>query len=50
MKLFKIRGGVHPEDRKHLAANQAIEDLPLAPLLHVPLQQHIGNPDRKSVV
>ncbi len=43
MKLFNIRGGVHPEDRKHLAADQAIEDLPLAPLLHVALQQHIGN-------
>ncbi|WP_295391977.1 electron transport complex subunit RsxC [uncultured Thiodictyon sp.] len=49
MKLFKIRGGVHPEDRKHLAANQAIEDLPLAPLLHVPLQQHIGNPATPAV-
>ena len=48
-KLFKIRGGVHPEDRKHLAANQSIEDLPLAPLLHVPLQQHIGNPATPAV-
>ncbi len=49
MKLFKIRGGVHPEDRKHLAADQAIEDLPLPPLLHVPLQQHIGNPATPAV-
>ncbi|MCU7810652.1 MAG: RnfABCDGE type electron transport complex subunit C [Candidatus Thiodiazotropha sp. (ex Notomyrtea botanica)] len=44
MKLFKIRGGVHPEDRKRLSANQMIEALPLAPLLHIPLQQHIGAP------
>ena len=49
MKLFKISGGVHPEDRKHLAAEQAIEDLPLAPLLHVPLQQHIGTPAMPAV-
>lgn len=44
MKLFKIRGGVHPEDRKALANQQPIQDLPLPPLLHVPLQQHIGSP------
>ncbi len=43
-KLFKIRGGVHPEDRKHFSADQAIETLPLSPLLHIPLQQHIGAP------
>lgn len=42
MKLFRIRGGVHPEDRKHLAADQPIIDLPLPPLLHIPVQQHIG--------
>lgn len=44
MKLFRIRGGVHPQDRKQLSAEQAIENLPLAPLLHIPLQQHIGAP------
>jgi hypothetical protein len=42
MKLFKIRGGVHPEDRKGLSAEVAIEDLPLPPRLHIPLQQHVG--------
>ncbi|MCG6860907.1 MAG: electron transport complex subunit RsxC [Chromatiaceae bacterium] len=42
MRLFKIRGGVHPEDRKTLSANRPIEDLGLPPLLHIPLQQHIG--------
>ena len=41
-KLFKIRGGVHPDDRKGLSAGQAIETLPMPPLLHIPLQQHIG--------
>ncbi len=43
-KLFKIRGGVHPDDRKSLSAGQAIEPLPMPELLHIPLQQHIGAP------
>ena len=42
MRLFKIRGGVHPDDRKSLAAEQPIEHLPMPALLHIPLQQHIG--------
>ncbi|WP_295884860.1 electron transport complex subunit RsxC [uncultured Thiohalocapsa sp.] len=41
-ELHGIRGGVHPDDRKSLAAGQPIEDLPLPGLLHIPLQQHIG--------
>jgi electron transport complex protein RnfC len=41
-QLFGIRGGVHPEGRKFLAANCEIEDLPMPKLLRVPLQQHIG--------
>jgi Na+-translocating ferredoxin:NAD+ oxidoreductase subunit C len=43
MQLFKIRGGVHPDDRKNLAASRQIENLPLPPLMHIPLQQHIGS-------
>lgn len=42
MRLFKIRGGVHPDDHKGLAGRQPIEPLPLPHLLHIPLQQHIG--------
>ncbi|MBK1718903.1 electron transport complex subunit RsxC [Thiocystis violacea] len=49
MKLFKIRGGVHPDDRKHLAAGQSIEILPMPALLHIPLQQHIGAPASPAV-
>jgi electron transport complex protein RnfC len=44
MKLFRIHGGVHPDDRKQLSADCSIEDLPLPPLLHIPMQQHIGAP------
>ncbi|MBK5931987.1 electron transport complex subunit RsxC [Halochromatium salexigens] len=42
MRLFTIRGGVHPEDRKALSAGRPIEVLPIPKLLHIPLQQHIG--------
>ncbi|MBK1649927.1 electron transport complex subunit RsxC [Rhabdochromatium marinum] len=42
MRLFRLRGGVHPHDRKSLSAERPIESLPLPPLLHIPLQQHIG--------
>jgi electron transport complex protein RnfC len=44
MKLFRIRGGVHPEDRKGLSAKAPIRDLPMPELLHIPVQQHIGAP------
>ncbi len=49
MKLFRIQGGVHPDDRKALAAGEAIRDIPLPPFLHVPLQQHIGAAARPVV-
>jgi electron transport complex protein RnfC len=49
MRLFRIRGGVHPEDRKDLSAACPIEDLPMPALLHIPLQQHIGAPAMPAV-
>ena len=48
-KLFRIRGGVHPDDCKMLSADKAIEDLPLPSLLHIPLQQHIGAAAKPAV-
>lgn len=44
MKLFRLRGGIHPEGRKDLSAARAIRVLPLPKRLFVPLQQHIGAP------
>ncbi|WP_316859739.1 electron transport complex subunit RsxC [uncultured Cohaesibacter sp.] len=44
MKLFKIKGGVHPKGRKELAAEKPIAPIPLPSLLRIPLQQHIGAP------
>lgn len=41
-RLFRIRGGVHPNDRKHLTKDLPIEKIPMPPVLHLPLQQHIG--------
>lgn len=42
MKLFPIRGGIHPEYRKELTSEKAIEALPMPAELFIPLQQHIG--------
>jgi len=42
MKLFSLRGGVHPEGRKELSAERSIRCLPLPKNIFVPFQQHIG--------
>ncbi|MEN6587642.1 MAG: electron transporter RnfC, partial [Sulfuricella sp.] len=44
MKLFPIRGGIHPDYRKEQTSEKAIVALPLPELLYIPLQQHIGTP------
>lgn len=44
MKLFPVRGGVHPEYRKDRTADAAVVVLPLPTALYLPLQQHIGAP------
>jgi len=44
MKLFPIRGGIHPEYRKDLTSEQAIVVMPMPAALYIPLQQHIGAP------
>ncbi len=49
MKLFKFRGGVHPEGRKDLSAEPPIRKLPLPEHLFVPLQQHVGAAARLGV-
>ncbi|MDR3411351.1 MAG: electron transport complex subunit RsxC [Formivibrio sp.] len=42
MKMFRIRGGIHPIYRKELASEQRIQPLPMAQRLSIPLQQHVG--------
>ncbi len=44
IKLFKIRGGVHPFENKQATAGKYITPVPLADRLFIPLQQHIGAP------
>jgi electron transport complex protein RnfC len=44
MKLFPIRGGIHPDYRKEPTSEKAIVALPLPAFLYIPLQQHIGAP------
>lgn len=48
-KLFRIRGGVHPQDRKQATCEQPITELALPELLRIPLQQHIGAPAEPAV-
>lgn len=43
-KLFRIRGGVHPDSRKEATCGRSIETLAMPELLRIPLQQHIGAP------
>jgi electron transport complex protein RnfC len=42
MKWFRLRGGVHPDGHKQLAANSTIRPLPMPERLVIPLQQHVG--------
>jgi len=42
MKLFSIKGGIHPDYRKELTSEKAIVPMPLPKQLHLPLQQHMG--------
>ena len=44
MKLFPIRGGIHPDYRKDMASEKAIVAMPMPATLYIPLQQHIGAP------
>ncbi len=49
MKLFRFRGGVHPEGRKQLSAARTIRAVPLPERLFIALQQHVGAPARQVV-
>ncbi len=42
MKLFPVRGGIHPDYRKDATSEKPIVALPMPAVLHILLQQHIG--------
>ncbi|MDD2915060.1 MAG: electron transport complex subunit RsxC [Gallionella sp.] len=44
MKLYPVRGGIHPEYRKEQTSEKAIVLMPMPAALYIPLQQHIGAP------
>jgi electron transport complex protein RnfC len=44
LKLSTFKKGLHPEDYKHFSAGRAIEVLPPAEDVYIPLLQHIGAP------
>jgi len=50
MKLFQVRGGIHPDYRKDQTSEKAIVVMPLPAALYIPLQQHIGAPAETLVV
>jgi len=43
-KLFRIRGGVHPDSNKEATAHIPILEMATPKRLYIPLQQHIGAP------
>lgn len=49
MKLFRFRGGVHPEGHKLATGKRPIEMLPMPKRLYIPVQQHIGAPAEPAV-
>ena len=49
MKIFRFRGGIHPEGNKDPTACHPIARLPLPKRLYIPLQQHIGEPAAPEV-
>ncbi len=49
-KLATPGWGVHPDDHKRPAADAPLRVLPLPARLYVPLQQHVGQPARPTVL
>ena len=47
--LYDFHGGIHPPENKLPSTTSPIATLPLAPLLHVSMAQHTGNPARPCV-
>lgn len=41
-KVFSFHGGIHPPENKHQSTQSPIVKAPLANVLNVPIQQHIG--------
>jgi Na+-translocating ferredoxin:NAD+ oxidoreductase subunit C len=49
IKIWDIPGGVHPPENKHQSMQLPLGQLPLPPVLVIPLNQHMGTPARAIV-
>lgn len=49
MKLFRFKGGVHPDAHKKVTSAKSITPFPLPKRLYLPVQQHIGAPAKPDV-
>jgi len=49
MKLFRFKGGVHPDAHKKVTSCKSITPFPLPKKLYLPVQQHIGAPAKPDV-
>ena len=49
MKMFKFKGGVHPDGHKRESNESPIAAMPMPQRLFVPMQQHIGTPAEPCV-
>lgn len=43
-KVFSLRGGIHPDERKTLSNTTPITEVPLPSVLILPLAMHLGSP------
>ena len=48
MKLFRFKGGIHPDSHKE-TGDKSIIPLPMPARLYLPVQQHIGAPAKPNV-
>ncbi len=47
--VYTFQGGVHPDDKKHLSKEQAIEKAPTPRVVRIPMSQHLGAPCKPVV-
>lgn len=49
IKVWELPGGIHPPEHKHQSLQLPLGEIPLPPLLVIPLNQHIGTPAQSVV-
>ncbi|QEY18496.1 electron transport complex subunit RsxC [Cellvibrio sp. KY-GH-1] len=49
IKVWELPGGIHPPENKHQSLQLPLGDIPLPPVLVIPLNQHMGTPAQPVV-